>query len=173
MKKIIFSILALSLIAGCFSCQEEIDIEKEKEAIIAVIENESNYAHAGDFDNWSPLLLHNENLTVQAAGKESYRFVVGWEEISTLYKEGMEANPNPSTNIFQNTNYRIIIYQESAWATYDEIVNNSEGEFLNTNASVRFLEKVDGEWKIAFSSWLDTTSYDEAIEEDEESEIED
>ena len=35
MKKIIFPILIISLIAGGSSCQKKIDIEKEKEAIIA------------------------------------------------------------------------------------------------------------------------------------------
>ena len=38
MKKIIFPVLALLLIAGGSSCQEKINIEKEKEAIRNVIE---------------------------------------------------------------------------------------------------------------------------------------
>ena len=52
MKQIIFPVLALMLIAGS-SCQEKIDMEKEKEAIKAVIENESISTHAKDFDQSS------------------------------------------------------------------------------------------------------------------------
>jgi len=51
---------------------------------------------------------------------------------------------------------------------YDEIVSNSEGELIRKNISVRFLEKVDGEWKIVYLSYVNTTSYEEEAEEPEE-----
>ena len=41
MKKIIYSISALLLFTGFNSCKEEIDIEKEEKAIMAVIEEET------------------------------------------------------------------------------------------------------------------------------------
>ena len=170
MKKIIFPLLALSLIAGS-SCDEKIDIEKEKEAIIAAIENESNSAHNKDFDSWSKSVLQDESLTLLSAGKGSCRFEVGWDVIGTRYKEGMENDPDPLTNQFQFTNFKIKVHKECAWVVYDEIVNNSDGEFVNQYASVRILEKVDGEWKIAYLSHVVTSSYEEV--EGEESETED
>ena len=49
MKKIIFSILALSLIAGSATCQEKIDIAKEEEAIKAAIKEEIALWLDGDY----------------------------------------------------------------------------------------------------------------------------
>ena len=174
MKKIIFSILALSLIAGSGSCQEKIDIEKEKEAIKAVIENALNSAYAKDLAQKSKSFLQDESLIMCGGGKNGYTYAVGWEEVGSDFKEWMENNPSPSTDKLQFTNYKIKVYKESAWAVYNLIVHNSEGEFLFKNIAIRFLEKVDGEWKIVFVSWVNTTSYEEEVEEgEEESETED
>ena len=72
------------------------------------------------------------------------------------------------------TNYKIKVYKESAWAAFEENVHNSEGEFLYHNFINQFLEKVDGEWKIVFFCYVNTTSYEEEVEEgEEESETED
>ena len=160
MKQIIFPVLALMLIAGS-SCQEKIDMEKEKEAIKAVIENESISTHAKDFDQSSRSFLQDESLIYLSAGKSGYYYSVGWDSIGSAYKEWMENNPNPTTNKHQFTNYKIKVHKESAWAVYDEIVSSSDGELLRTFVNVRFLEKVDGEWKIVFLSFVNTTSYEE------------
>ena len=167
MKKIIFLILALSLIAGS-SCQEKIDIEKEKEAIKAVIENALNSAYAKDLAQKSKSFLQDESFIICGADKNSYYYDVGWEEVGSGFKEWMENNPIPSTDKHQYTNYKIKVHKECAWAVFDVIVHNSEGEFLRKNINVRFLEKMDGEWKIVFLSYVNTTSYDEEIEEGEE-----
>jgi hypothetical protein len=168
MKKIIFSFLALLLIAGSGSCQEKIDIEKEKEAIKAVIENHVNSAFAKDFAQLSKSLQQDESLIMLGAGKDSYQYGVGWEEISSFHKERMENNPSPSTDKLQFTNYKIKVYKESAWAVYNLIVHNSEGEFLFENIAIRFLEKVNGEWKIVYMSWILTTSYEDEEDDDED-----
>ena len=157
-------LLTFIIILAETSCQEKIDIEKEKEAIKAVIENESNSTHAEDFDQSSKSFLQDESLIALAAEKNSYTHAVGWDTISLGYKEWMENNPNPSTNKRQFTNYKIKVHTESAWAVYDEIVSSSEGELLVNYVNVRFLEKVDGEWKIVYISTVNTTSYEEEVE---------
>lgn len=159
MKKTVCKLLVLILFAGT-SCEEKIDIEKEKEAIIAAIENETNSHLARDIDQHSKSFLQDESLVMQFAGKEDYEAYNGWENISSLYKEYYEDSPSPSTDKYQFTNYNIKVYKESAWAVYDETSHNSEGEFLGKNTSVRILEKVDGEWKIVYLSFVISTSYD-------------
>jgi hypothetical protein len=166
MKKIIFPLLALSLIAGS-SCQETIDIEKEKKAIIAVIENEVYSFNTRDFDQQMNSLLQGESQTLLWANKFNYGYVVGWEEVDSTYKRNYERNPVPSTNKSQFTNYKIKVYQESAWAVYNLNVHNSEDEFLYKNIAIRFLEKVDGDWKIAVIGYINTTSYEIELEEGE------
>ena len=159
MKKNFNALFAFILFAG-ISCQEKIDIEKEKEAIIAAIENETNSHLARDIDQHSKSFLQDESLVMLFAGKESYEYYDGWDNISSVYKEYYEDSPSPITDKYQFTNYKIKVYKESAWAVYDEISNNSEGEFLGKNTSVRILEKVDGEWKIVYLSFVISTSYD-------------
>jgi len=173
MKKYLLSLIVLVFIAGT-ACQEKIDIEKEKEAIKAVIENETNSYWARDWDQQSNAFLQDESLIVLAASSKSYTSVVGWEEISQAYKQDHENYPDPSTDKRQFTNYKIKVYKGSAWAVYDEIVHNSEGEFVREYINVRFLEKMDGEWKIVYLSNVNTTTYEEEEVEvdDEESETE-
>ena len=159
MKMNFIALFAFIFFTGT-SCQEKIDIEKEKEAIIAAIENETNSHLARNIDQHSKSFLQDASLVMLFAGKEGYEYSDGWENISSEYKEYYEGSPSPSTDKYQFTNYKIKVYKESAWAVYDEIQHNSEGEFLGKNNSVRILEKVDGEWKIVYLSFVISTSYD-------------
>ena len=181
MKKIIFPILILLLIAGGSSCQKEIDIEKEKEAIKAVIEEETNAFMDNDYDRFAATYVQDKTFIRLNARKADYDFIVGWgynyivgwEEISLAFRENSEGNPDTLLYRFENSNYKIKVYPESAWAVYDENWYDRDGELVEFNIDVRFLEKVDGEWKIVYLSTVNTTSYNEDIGEgDEESETE-
>ena len=174
MKKIIFSLLALMLIAGSICCQEKIDIEEEKKAIIAVIEEETDAFIDRDFDRLAATYVQDEtNIRLQAR-KSNYRYLVGWEELGSGFKEFFENNPEPSTDKAEKINFKIKVYKESAWAVNDEVKYDDEGEVSSKLIVVRFLEKVNGEWKIVYLSFVDTTSYEEEVEEGEkESETED
>ena len=167
MKKIIFSILALSLIACSFSCQEKIDIEQEKEAIIAVMEGPTDAYLDKDFDRFAAAFVQDETLAGLTANKSGYRYNEGWAEISSFFKEYVKNNPEPSTIKHEKTNYKIKVYKESAWAIFDESSFYSDGEIRSKSIGVRILEKVNGEWKIAYISFISTSSYDEEVEEEE------
>lgn len=167
MKKYLWTLLAIILLAG-ISCQEKIDLEKEKEAIMAVIENETNSFLARDFDQQSKSFLQDESIMGLGAGKHGYTYVIGWKDVGSGYKNYYKDKSTPETNKCQFTNYKIKVYKESAWAVYDEILRSSEGEFLRKNISIRFLEKMDGEWKIVYLSYVNTTSYKEVVAEGEE-----
>jgi hypothetical protein len=161
MKKIIFSILALSLIAGSISGQKKIDIEKEKEAIIAVIEEETDAFRNRDFDRLAATFVQDETNIRLAAGQSGYSYYAGWEQISSGYKESFKNNPEPYTGKHVKTNYKIKIYKESAWSIFDEVRYDGGGEVINKGIGVRFLEKVDAEWKIVYLSGVSTSSYEE------------
>ena len=167
MKKYGLTLFALILLAGT-SCQEKVDIEKEKEAIKTVLEEETNAARDSDFDRLAATWVQDETSIWLGTGKSGYTYGVGWKKIGSDFKEYFENNPEPGTGKFENTNYRIKVYKESAWAIYDQVMYNSEGEVTWENIGVRFLEKVDGEWKIVYLSFVNTTSYEEEIEEGEE-----
>ena len=180
MKKITFPILALLLITG-ISCQETIDIEKEKEAIIAVIEKETNAAHRMGGGSWASLVEDWESCFVQdesyvrfRAGKNSYGVIRGWDEfIDPEYIDSLRnvtETPVPGFSRIEFENYQIKVYPESAWAIYDEVHYRDEWELPRTIPSVRFLEKVDGEWKMVLQSWINAHSYEVTEEEVSETE---
>jgi len=181
MKKYLLTLFALILLAGT-SCQEKIDIEKEKAAIIAVIEEETNACIAGDFKRQSETYVQDETTVRLTAGKNSYEYYIGWEDLGAFLKSGTEGGferlgfTNPKN---RKTDYRIKVYNKSAWAIFNEDWDmDYQGETLNFKGSgVRFLEKVDGEWKIVYMSEVNKTSYEvddeKAGAEEEEPETED
>ena len=176
MRKLIYSILALLLIAGSSSCQRKIDIEKEKEAIKAVIEEETNSFIENDYDRFAATYVQDKTFIRLNASKDEYNYIVGWgynyivgwEEIGLVFREDSEGNPDTLLYRFENSNYKIKVYPESAWAVYDENWYDRDGVLVEFNIDVRFLEKINGEWKIVYLSTINTTSYGEEVEEDEE-----
>ena len=158
MKNYFCSLFAIILLAGT-SCQQEIDVEIEKAAIKAVIEGESNAAWAKDFDKQSGFFVQDESLLRLSADKNSFACREGWTQISSIYRGYYSRNPKPSTNKWEFSNYKIKVYKESAWAVYDAIWRDANGNFLAKHKSVRFLEKAEDKWKIVYMSWIDETSY--------------
>lgn len=167
MKKYVLTLFAIILLTGT-SCEEKIDIEKEKEAIKAVIEEETNAFLNRDFDRFAATYVQDETNIRLSANKSGYNYYVGWEEIGSLFKEYFENNPDPSTDTYEKTNYKVKVYRKSAWVINDETVYDSDGENSLKMIAVRFLEKYNGEWKIVYLSVVSTTSYEEVIEEVEE-----
>lgn len=170
MKKYLVPLIVLVILAGV-SCQETIDIEKEKEAIKAVIEEESNAFYARDFDRMTATYVQDETNVRLTASESGYGYTVGAEELNSGLKEYWEAFPEPVENPEVKTNYNINVYKDCAWAIYDSDVLNDEGESTSKSIHVQFLEKVEGEWKIVYFSIIATSSWDEA-EEDVEGEME-
>jgi hypothetical protein len=171
MKKIFYSILAMSVFAGSTSCQKKVDIEKEKEAIIAVIEEQTHANIDGDFDRLSNTFVKDENTIRMSSMKAGYTFREGWDIIGPVYEEWLKERWSDYTNRkHEKTNYRIKVYPNSAWAVFDEkIERDYKGEHQEFQSiGVRFLEKVNGEWKIVFLSQVRISSYEEEEDKDDD-----
>lgn len=161
MKTQLISLITLVILAGT-SCQQKIDVEKEKAAIIAVIEEETDAFYNRDFERLAATHVQDETNTRLDVGRYGYAVSTGWDN-NTL-KEYFEENPDPVTNYEKKSNYKIKVYDGTAWAEYDNDAYNSEGELQNKSIHVQFLEKVDGKWKIDYMSIVNTTSFDRAEE---------
>lgn len=165
MKKLTFLLIILVFpFAGI--CQGNIDIEKEKAAIKAVIEKETNATYAIGYNDWASIIKARESSFIQ---DETFIFVGGSKDFYTPNKgwgtgmyspEGKDSlineapAPTPYENTITYTDYTIKLYPESAWAFYHENHINTEGETLMVIDCTRFLEKVTGEWKINFVSYM-------------------
>jgi hypothetical protein len=124
-----------------------------------VIENETNSFFNRDFEQQKQSFRMDENLVALYAGKNNVGEYVGWESIEEAYNNIYDQSPDPTNKKITFDNYRIKVFPESAMAIYDQVEHADNGDQQVTK-SVRFLEKVNGEWKISFYSWIDEFSYE-------------
>lgn len=149
------------------SCQQQIDVEAEKQAIIDVINAETKAYMDFDFEKVISYYVHDSLNFRLTTGADDHVFLQGWDEVEAFFRDELiDSNPNTpeDTHIkVEKNNYRIKVYEQAAYAlcnekwTYTRPDNLIEIESLQ----VRFLEKVDGEWKITFLSFIGTSGYEE------------
>jgi len=161
MKTQIITLITLVILA-LTSCGKKIDYEKEKAAIIAVIEEETNAFYDRNFERLAATHIQDETNMRLDVGRYGYGVSEGWDNNTIL--AFFEENPEPVSNYEKKSNYKIKVYDGTAWAVYDNDAYNGEGQLQNKSIHVQFLEKVDGLWKIDFMSILNTTSFDQAEE---------
>ena len=168
MKKIIVSIFALSLIAGSASCQEKIDIEKEKIAIKAVIEGEIKASFEGDFESRTNFFVHEPYLLWLQAHQKNFTYAKGWQEINSMAKEFITPDRVGSMIHDGNYDYTIRVYKEAALATFKAKITvvQEDGSYELEGLEVRSLEKQDGEWKITYLGTVYSSTYEEEGEDD-------
>jgi hypothetical protein len=159
MKTQFITLITLAILAMT-SCGKKIDVEKEKAAIIAVIEEETNAFYERDFERLAATHIQDETNMRLDVGRYGYGFSAGWDN-NTL-KEYFKENPDPVPNNEKKSNYKIKVYDGTAWAVYDNDAYNNDGELQNKSIHVQFLEKMDGQWKIDYMSIVNTTSFDQA-----------
>jgi len=168
-----YSILFLSLGLALLStgCEKAVDMEKEKAAIIEVINQETETYLARDFEGMFATHVQDSLNMRLTAGADNYVFIEGWEDVSkhmTGDETEDELGPNMHINV-EKSNYRMKLYPNSAFVVCDQKWTSDYGDGVNeiNSIQVRFLEKIDGEWKISFVSFIGTSGYEE-MEETEE-----
>jgi hypothetical protein len=139
----------------CYSCQEKIDVEKEKAAIIEVLNDEGSAFAANDLERVFALHVQDELAT----RLDGYRIYRGWDEIKSLYESYLAGNiqdtswKNPR-NIKENVILKIT--GNTAWLICDNIwkyeFNDKSVEW--SNVQIAFFEKMNGEWKFSFNAFV-------------------
>ena len=152
MKKYLFVLIAFSFLAGA-SCQEKIDIEKEKEAIIKVLYEEGERFNAFDLEGITAL-----HITDESATRYNGEVYSGWDDIESLYKGYIARNKVIGDNNSRNEKDNILIKVtgNNAWVICDNIWKWEENgeENSNLNKQIAFLEKINGKWKFAFNAFV-------------------
>lgn len=161
MKKALKFLMTFILLAG-ISCQEKIDIEKEKEAVKAVIEEETSAFLNKDISALAKTYIQDESNIRLTAGKSGYSYLLGWEKIGSTLESWIDSGFVDIKNIkFEKSDYKIKVYQQSAWAVFEERTDyDYQGKHVQDTAiSVRFLEKENDKWKIVYLSSIGRSSY--------------
>ena len=154
MKKYFIPLVLLVFFAGTSDHHhEKIDIEKEKEAILALIAEETNAYHDKDFERFADCYVQNEfNIRILGGENEKMSYTVGYEKVGSSFEELLENNPEPTPNNEVEKNIKIKVYNDCAWVVFEEEDFTDEGESNGKGIGTNFLEKVDGKWKIAYLS---------------------
>jgi ketosteroid isomerase-like protein len=150
MKKSAFLILPV-MIPFIFltSCKHKVDLEKEKEAIKAVIYNETQAYLQKDTAKIFSYYVRDSFQTRLTVNCDTFTVRKGWNEVSALFLNSYNtsiSNPKNSKEFLQ-----IKVIGDAAWVMYIDNWNYDlngslvAGKLLNT----MILEKKENEWKIS------------------------
>lgn len=160
-----YTILATLFIAAfaLSSCEQAIDYEKERAAIIAVMETETQTYIDRDFEGMFSTHVQDSLNMRLTAGADNYVFAEGWEDVSR-HMTGDQTEDDLGADIHttvEKKNFRMKIYPQSAFVVCDQKwTSQYEEDVVEINSiQVRFLEKIEGEWKISFVSFIGTSGY--------------
>jgi hypothetical protein len=170
MRYTILSALIIAVFA-LNGCEKAIDYEKEKAAIIAVMEKETQTYIDRDFEGMFSTHKQDSTNIRLTAGADNYVFAEGWEDVSK-HMTGDETEDDLGIDLHirvEKTDYRMKICENSAFVVCNQVWSSSFGDDVTEIESiqVRFLERIDEEWKISFVSFIGTSGY-EGVEETEE-----
>ncbi len=169
MKKYLFPLIILVFLAGT-ACQEKVDIEKEKEAIMAVIQEEADAVIAMDMDRLFAVHVQDSLDTRLQTRANDYSLYAGWDEIKALFESWEEDGWSVEDPKNFKENVILKVTDGSAWLICDNIwkwtSEDEPGEM--DNIQISFMEKIEGEWKFSFTAYITKPEPEEAIEEVEE-----
>ncbi len=162
MKYTILSALIIAAFAVT-GCEKAIDYEKEKAAIIALMEKETQTYIDRDFEGMFSTHVRDSLNMRLTAGADNYVFAEGWEDVSR-HMTGDETEDDLGVDIHstvEKTNFRMKIYPQSAFVVCDQKWTSQYADDMTemNSIQVRFLEKVEGEWKISFVSFIGIDGY--------------
>lgn len=153
MRRYFFPLFIIAILLGT-SCQPEVNVEKEKEAIMAVLQEEAAGLKAMDKDRIFATHIQGSEEVRMELGVYGYNTYQGWDKIEALFGDYVEGGePMAMENFKENVIMKVT--GNSAWLTCDNVwkANQSSTENEISNIQIVFLEKVKGEWKISFSAY--------------------
>ena len=158
MKKSLF-LLSTLVFFTFISCKEKIDVTKEKEAILKVLQEEGDAFAANDLQRILAVHITDSTATRLEQGTDSYEIYKGGDEINKMYEDYIKfTSTDSSWQNPQNLKGNIIIkvVGNAAWVLCD---NTWKYEYNNvaeemSNLQIAFFEKVNGEWKFSFNAFL-------------------
>jgi len=153
MKKGTFALLIMHLVIGAF-CQDNLEEEQEKKAIIKTLYEEGTRFSAFDMEGISALHITDES----AARYDGTKLYTGWDEIDSLYQFYIQRNKKFNDEYVKNGKENIVIkvLGNNAWVICDNIWKwETKGEAHSSkNLQIAYLEKQDGKWKFAFNAFV-------------------
>lgn len=152
MRRYFFSLFIVAVLIGT-SCQPKVNLEKEKEAIMAVLREEAAGLKAMDKDRVFATHIQGSDEVRIELGVYGFNTYHGWDEIEAFIGDYLEGSEPVELENFKE-NVILKVTGKSAWLTCDNVWKDKNGADRGySNLQIVFLEKVKGEWKISFSAY--------------------
>jgi len=154
----LFPFLILSSLVILFSCttdnsatinqktSEIINFEKEKAAILDVLNNETKAAFSRDYPAWKEKWVQEPYVTktYMNFADTSMTETLGWKKIDDFVRTYIEDHPEPDSLPTLIDDIEVRLYETGAWVSYKQ--NDVE---RGLKRETRLMEKVNNQWKIA------------------------
>ena len=150
MKKIYF-LVTIIFLAGT-ACQERIDIDKEKEAIKAVIEAEKEAYYSCDYPRIAETWIQDPSSYKIYLNQNGNSIFESWEAISKHDQQNVQDTSWDRSQLKMDfSNYRINIIENTAWVLFDCYNNGiNQGDTISIlNTRIYVLRKVEGRWRFS------------------------
>ncbi|MCE7062367.1 nuclear transport factor 2 family protein [Dyadobacter sp. CY343] len=135
-----------------------IDYDKEQTQILQLIDTESKAFWDKDYNKWAACWVHAPYIRTMGWWKDGGVTVVkGWDERDSRTKGYMKDFPKPNPQNVRRENINVRIFKDAAWVTFDQYGTDTGEPLLDMpglSRETRFLEKHNGQWKIAYAGWL-------------------
>jgi hypothetical protein len=133
------------------SCQPRVDVDKERDAIKAVIEEEKNGYFDKSLERMAATWVQKSSSVKMFTSQEGELDLFGWAKINEQSKKEIAGMDPEVKNIHVDfSDFQFNIYQSSAWAIFKAKWNwtyKEEQQKLEQTRIMAF-EKTDGKWKI-------------------------
>ena len=150
--KLILSFVAIILLLRCGQSAENNssntigDYDKEKMAILNVINSETKTAFQRDYESWKENWVHDSSISksYQNFVDGSHSETIGWDKINDFVKTYFEKNPEPDPLPSPLKDMEMRWYGNGAWVVFEQ-----RDLKAGIKRETRLMEKVNGVWKIA------------------------
>lgn len=165
MKKSVTVLLILTLLSVGIKAVNAQEFSQEEEAVIGVIEKESEAFTNRDYNSWKNTWLHDKSVSHVVASKFYHNELHGWSEVNSFIESIIKNQAPIEPRIHKN--YQIRISGELATVSYDGYSRSDDGKLSEIQEKgFRALVKRDGEWKIAQVIGTMPSSYSLSVEWD-------
>ena len=128
-------------------------IAADETAIMQVIAHETETFVTGDFDGWSACWVQDDRTReVCFSSSLGVTILEGWDAIEPYMRQVFQTGMVCDLADFQRENVTMTISGQTAFVSFNGRSIQNDGR-IETTFESRFLEKVDGEWRILYSSF--------------------
>lgn len=146
MKFLAITISASLLFACSKPTERSSNFNQEKEAILKVLNDETEAAFQRDYEAWQDKWVHETYVckTYLNFADSTFSESLGWTAVAGFVKQFLTDHPDPEPSPALLNDIEVRLYSTGAFVTFQQM-----DQLRGLKRETRLMEKIDGEWKIA------------------------